>query len=60
MLLAKLKAAGKRLAAANAARDAAMADVAKTVKAAHGQVPVKTIAEIVGVTRPTVYALLEK
>ena len=58
-LLEQLAAAGRRLEAADAERDAAIADVTAAVSAAQGAVPIKTMADLANVTRPTVYRLLE-
>lgn len=55
----QLKAAGERLAAADAARATALVDVRKAVRAAHGTLPIAEIARLAGISRPTVYSMLE-
>lgn len=60
-LRAELEDIGARLAAADEARSAAMADLRRAARVAHAGdlVPIKQIAELAGVTRPTIYKLLE-
>jgi hypothetical protein len=60
-LRAELEAIGARLAAADEARASAMTDLRRVARAAHAGdlVPIKHIAELAGVTRPTIYKLLE-
>lgn len=56
---AALEQAGRRLAAADDERRAALEQLRDAVRVAHGTMPVKTIAELGGVTRVTVYRMLE-
>lgn len=51
--------AGERLAKADAERASAIAQLRELARQAHGVVPIKRIAELGGVTRPTVYKMLE-
>lgn len=55
----QLAAAGKRLAEADAARAAAIEEIAAAIKAGHGDVTTKEMVELAGVTRVTAYRLLE-
>lgn len=60
-LRAELAAVGARLRAADEARAEAMADLRRLARAAHADdlVPIKHITELTGVSRPTIYKLLE-
>lgn len=55
---ADLARVGERIRAAEAARDEAMYELQALVVQAHGTVPIARIAELAGVSRPTVYKLL--
>lgn len=58
---AELEAAGKQLAEADAARAAAMERITAAVQAAHAcEVPIAHIANATGLSRVTIYRLLEK
>lgn len=58
-LRAELEAAGAELAKADEARTAAVARLRAAVRAADQLVPKKHMAELAGVARMTVYAMLE-
>lgn len=58
-LRTELEAAGARLAKADAERAAAMSQVAELARAAKGELPIRQIAMAAGVTRQTVYSILE-
>ena len=59
-LRAELEAVGRRLAAADTERSAAMAELKCLVRLAKGdQVPIQQIAQLGGVSRVTVYRILE-
>ena len=56
----QLEAAGRRLRAAEDARAAAMAEIVDLARRAQAaDVPIRQIALLSGVTRPTVYRMLE-
>lgn len=57
---AELEQIGKRLATAEADRARAMADLKRIARTARNVVPIKHIADLAGVTRPTVYKMLEE
>ena len=59
-LRAALTAAGKELAKADAARDRALEKVAAALKAADGEVPVREMSRLAGVSHVTAYRLLER
>jgi hypothetical protein len=56
---AELGSIGSRLAAADAARLAAMDDLRRLLPQARDVLPIKHVAEMVGLTRPTIYKLLD-
>ncbi len=56
---AELEAAGRRLAAADEERAAAMAEVTRLARLAKGELPIRQIAIVTGVTRQTVYTMLD-
>jgi hypothetical protein len=56
---AQLADVGRRLAAADQVRAEAMADLRQVVQEARNVVPIAHMAELAGVTRPTVYKALE-
>lgn len=56
----RLKAAGARLQEADAARQAALEDIGAALRDGRGQVDVKEMAKLAGVTRVTAYRLLDK
>lgn len=58
-LIEQLDRAGQAYAAAEAARDEALAAVAALARQAHGTVPIARIAELGRVSRPTVYKMLD-
>lgn len=55
-----VSAAGEELAAADAARAKALEHLTAALQAAEGEVGVRELARLSGVTRVTVYRLLEK
>lgn len=56
----ELEAAGRRLAEANQGRDAAIAQLGDAVRAARDEFSPTELARIAGVTRVTVYRMLEE
>ena len=54
----RLRTAGQRLAEADSVRAAAMDDIAAAMKAGHGDLPIKEMAELAGVSRVTAHRLL--
>lgn len=59
-LRARLQAAGKRLATADAERRAALGEIAAAMKDGRAELNIKEMAEMAGVSRVTAYRLLEK
>lgn len=59
-LRAELEAAGRDIAAAEAGRAKALERVAIAVKAAEGEVPIREMARLTGVSHVTLYKMLEK
>lgn len=56
-----LRAAGERRAAAEAARDRSMDEITRLARQARAAgLPISEIAELAGVSRPTVYSLTER
>jgi signal recognition particle GTPase len=49
-----------RLATADTERASAMAQLRELVREGHGVIPIKHMADLAGVTRPTVYKMLEE
>lgn len=56
----QLRAAGKRLAKADAARHAALEQIGAAMREGQGELNIKEMSELAGVSRVTAYRLLEQ